>query len=467
MVQPQVKFTDPIPEWSPELEDLKRREELAKALLLRSRQPLQGQMVSGRYVRPSMMEGLSQLAQGAIAGSELRRLTAEKRKLAETERAAMAQGVEEFMRLRSGQPSQPAQTEQFTSPVFLDGQPRTREIAPAVPAVPPDKRGAIAMALGHRHLLLQQLGIAELGREPDTLKMKDLAQVSTPESVLAAAAAGDPSKLKPKRELKSAQPGEVMYDEGGFIRAPQAVQAGGAVPTGQDGLSGPGWGTVTIGGDLYQRTATGLKKLDNAPKTTNVLNAGQAFEPTYLRERGKQKAEMVDVVVKTARGARELLPNLTYLEQLNQKTSVTGPLAEFNMAVATLAQSVGLPIDKEKLGADQAYNSQINKLIMDAFATTPGGARGFTEKETEMLKQSFPHIKQSPQARHQVLQVLKTKALRDIQLGKEVEAEERRLYGDKLPQFDFGYSGGQPGTSEPPELPQPAPAGVQPKVLRW
>jgi len=44
-----------------------------------------------------------------------------------------------------------------------------------------------------------------------------------------------------------------------------------------------------------------------------------------------------------------------------------------------------------------------------------GGARGFTEKETAILQDAFPKIVDSPEARQQIAELLRDKALQDVE----------------------------------------------------
>ena len=52
----------------PEQQELKRRQAQIDALRQNAMQPLQGQMIGKHYVAPSMVQGLAQLGQAAMAG---------------------------------------------------------------------------------------------------------------------------------------------------------------------------------------------------------------------------------------------------------------------------------------------------------------------------------------------------------------------------------------------------------------
>lgn len=58
------------PETAAELRRLRRQQEVANAMYQRGMQPLQGQMVGGVYVRPSITQGLANMAHSYMAGRE-------------------------------------------------------------------------------------------------------------------------------------------------------------------------------------------------------------------------------------------------------------------------------------------------------------------------------------------------------------------------------------------------------------
>lgn len=394
MAQPQIKFTDPIPEWSPELEDIKRREEMAKALLAQSKQMPQGQMVSGRYVRPSITESLARVLQGAMAGRELEGLTAQKRKLADEERAAGAAGVQEYLNLLQGKP---AVTEQFESPVFADRQPRTRELSPAVPG---DKRAAIAYALGNRHPLVQQLGIAELSRGPE-LSAKDVLAHADPRSIPAMAARGI-SGFQPKRELKEA--GGQFFD----LSGDQPRHLGGLTFENQ-----------MAGGDTFRVQQQGNKweKLDQAPKISLTASPVIQGQKAGMSEFFKNAAGQVDALGKSAQAANATLQGVAQLRSLDKQglySNLTSGPATF---LANLAQSLGAtlsPAELAKLKNTETFNAVSVDLWQTKIAEK-GGNRGVTQEEAKKIMEMLPLAKNSPQAREQIYTILEQAAARTAQ----------------------------------------------------
>ena len=116
-----------------------------------------------------------------------------------------------------------------------------------------DPMQAVTNAMAARSPVIQALGKAAL---KGVAQPKDLMGAATNESILASG--GNPVGFRPKLELKNVSPGPLMDQSGNFVN-PTSIQPG----------AGPEY--KNIGGDLYEVTPSGSRKLDNAPKVnTNV-----------------------------------------------------------------------------------------------------------------------------------------------------------------------------------------------------
>jgi len=112
-------------EAQPELQAINRQQELSKMLLQQGMQQPQGQMVSGHYVAPSLLQHLQPLF-GAYAGSKGME-TAEKQQLelAKTLRQQKGEAISEFQKLMSdpltrGQAMQFAAKNQYLQPMAAE-----------------------------------------------------------------------------------------------------------------------------------------------------------------------------------------------------------------------------------------------------------------------------------------------------------------------------------------------------------
>lgn len=145
-------------------EQIRRRMQYAQALQ-QNQDPLQGQMVSGRYVKPSWVQGVANLLKSYAGGQLQNKASQDLQDLSQRrsqEQATDIQGVMEALRGKPGQAGTPAVPGRPAIPAAfgVPGMPETQETPelPAVPAVPGDPSAALARALASRSPLVQGLG---------------------------------------------------------------------------------------------------------------------------------------------------------------------------------------------------------------------------------------------------------------------------------------------------------------------
>jgi hypothetical protein len=328
---------------------------------------------------------------------------------------------------------------------------------PQMTNVPGNQRKAILDALASGHPVLQKFAMEQFGNlSKGALTPEKLLSVSTPESVLANPS--DPSKWVPKRELKSLQSGEILVDAAGNITAPGRAQG-----TPQSA----GWETVTLGGDLYQKTATGLKKLDNAPKiTTNVTNSPVLGQKAGVEAWSKGAADTVKELSDSARQSIKLKSQLNQMEALTAGGTAAGPLADAAVFLSGLAKQAGMNVDAAKLNNSQAFNS-VATQAWAALMQQNGGARGLVKEESEKLAQSLPALAQTPEGRAQIIATLRQAADQNINDAKLASSQyAKALQSGNLEEFTYGLSSTQlPQSPAMPAAPGSVSAG--PRVLKW
>ena len=212
--------------------------------------------------------------------------------------------------------------------------------------------------------------------------------------------------------LKSLTPGHVTVDAYGNIVTPRAAAGGDS-----------GWETVNIGGDLYQRTATGLKKLDNAPKV-NVAVTGPTIsmgksQGALATKLGEHAAADVADSVKQAGEARKVLANVGRLEKLSG--TFTGPQATPAVWLGQVADGLGIKLPKEtqdKLTNSQTFAAAATEMWLNTMNTV-GGARGLTEPESNRIARALPSLVQTPEGRAQMLQMIRDRAQETIAIAQE------------------------------------------------
>lgn len=123
------------PEYVAELRKLSKQEKMAEELAKRGMQPLQGQMVGGVYVRPSIFQGLSNMANSWAAKGEQDRVEEGYKSLGEKLKAVEAAQLENYRRGTIGSPE---------IPIPEDGMGPGRQ---AMPATPEQRRAAMTDAI--------------------------------------------------------------------------------------------------------------------------------------------------------------------------------------------------------------------------------------------------------------------------------------------------------------------------------
>lgn len=275
-------------------------------------------------------------------------------------------------------------------------------------------------------------------------------------AMLGAAASDDPQLQKLGQQFlgkgpTSWTPGQVHTDAFGNVMEPRA--AGG----------GKGWGLEAIGGDLYQASGSGLKKLDNAPKTSISVNAS----PVVMGQRAgameyfKHAAGQVKALGEQASNSQQLLQTLNTLQQLDQAGINSNITSDVVTVMQNLGQALGVKVDSSKLANTEAYNSLIIDLWQKAVSQN-GGNRGVTAEEAAEIKKLTPMAKFSPEARQQLFQIQGAAARRNIQAYQQANESFAKAASADDPGL-FQIPGLVEGTFLPPaqNLPAGAPAAVR------
>ena len=123
------------PEYVAELRKLSKQERMAEELAKRGMQPLQGQMVGGVYVRPSVFQGLAGLANSWAAKGEQDRIDEGYKSLGEKRRAFDDSERQKVIDAMAGTPE---------IPIPEDG------MGPGRPAIPASRQNIINTMLASR-----------------------------------------------------------------------------------------------------------------------------------------------------------------------------------------------------------------------------------------------------------------------------------------------------------------------------
>lgn len=420
----------PTYDFETEADAIKRKQAIADALQQSALAPMQ--MPTQPGVKLSGVNVLAKLLEGYVAGK--------KSDEAKTERAALSQRYGD--ELKSGMEQYYKTMQGYDAPSMAlapneDGSPQMTRVAG-------DRKKAIFDALASNHPVLRDLAMKQLTEEgKNQLTPKDLLTIATPESVLANTS--NPAAWKPKRDLKAYAPGEVLLDSSGNYATP-------GNPSGQAPFN-----LQNVGGDLYQTSPTGYKKLDNAPKIN--VNASPIIQgqKAGMEAWSKKAADTVTDMADSARQSVKLLSQLNQMEALTKGGTAAGPLADAAVFLSGLATQAGMKVDPAKLANSQAFNS-VATQAWAALMQQNGGARGLVKEESEKLAQSLPALSQTPQGRAQIIATLRQAATQNIQDARQASTEySKALQADNPSLFTFGLSTTQLPQSQPT---QAAPGSV-------
>ena len=157
----------------------------------------------------------------------------------------------------------------------------------------------------------------------------------------------------------------------------------------------------------YQGSFEDFRKAATPSTVFNLDTKGsQLGQELYLKK--------IDSLEAPARNAGRILNQVNAMDKATQKGTFTGSMAPSATGAAQFLDSFGIKVKPEVLANTRTFQAASNQLVLD-FMAANGGARGFTEKETAMLKDAFPKIIDSPQARQQIADLLRNRALQDVE----------------------------------------------------
>ena len=398
----------PTYDFETEADAIKRKQAIADAMQASALRPMEMPTQPGVKVSPIAV--LGKMLEGYVANKRQDALKDERTALSQRYGDELKSGMEQYYKTMQGY-----ETPSMALAPNEDGSPQMVK-------VPGDRKKAIFDALASNHPVLRDLAMSQLKEEgKDQLTPKDLLSIATPESVLANPA--NPAAWKPKRDLKAFAPGEVLLDSSGNYATP-------GNPSGQQPF-----GLKTIGGDLYQTSATGYKKLDNAPKVT-VNNAVNMGDNALMKKLGESTAELIDGARKGKQQAQQTQFTANRLEELNNKGVFSGPTANIATTLGAFAQTLGVPVDQNKLGRSEEYNAILAQQVSKVLTAGNGVGRSMTDEDRKRFEAQFPQLISTPKGRQQIIGMLRDSAAQDMQYANQVEANLRKNYPEAARLWD-------------------------------
>lgn len=383
---------------------LKRRQAMIDSMTGQVMKPTQGQMIGNRWVGPGMVDALSKVLSAYFLSNHQDKLDESTKDLQGRYNTGLKEALTNYETMRMGKP---AVTVPSMAPT-VGNDPANPQQVTTQPAVPGDPRKAAIEAIVSSYGPMRDIGLNDLKESAkQSVTLKDLLPHADPASIPAMLTQGQ-AGFKPKAELKAFQPGEVVLDAGGRVFTPQG-------PQGQGPVSGPGWGTTSINGDLYQQSTTGLKKLDNAPKVTvnnSVLNKGQSALAAKLADVVTDDYKLSATSTQSAKNSLDALAKMRSLGP-----TFTGPTANAAVFVSGLADALGVQVDKRKLAASETFEAESAQAWINMM-NQAGGSRGLVKEESDRIARAVPALIHSQQGREQLMQMIEDRAKKTIELGE-------------------------------------------------
>lgn len=392
-----------------EANEIKRRRELMAQMLQQSQAaPIVGNTGIG--------QALAKLGTAYITGKANRELDQREQTNTAAYGQQMAGELGTFMKRYNGVPGEVMNDEQAASLMHGDQAPQLAEPVKA------DPKAAIFGAMTSRFPELQGMGKATL---PGILKQD--AAVEKPIEVNGQLV--DPKTYQVRGDFRT-------KDEWEQIQVPDAQ--GKMIPAQRNKRTGQ----IDVLDKAAKVTAT-------AQSSSNPIIAGPK---AGIEAWSKNTGEEVAAAATAARAATKVLDTVSQMRALNATNLPSGPTAQPQIWLGSLAQSLGVPVDTAKLANAETFNSEATRAWA-AMMGQMGGARGLVKEESEKIMQSLPALSQTQQGREYIMNTMQRAAqqqIKDAQLmGKQ--------YSEALQSGDLSkYTYGLQETGIPRTQPIPA-----------
>jgi hypothetical protein len=334
------------PEILGQQQQLNRQQQMAQMLMQQGSQQPQGQMVSGRYVQPSIFAQLAPLAQ-MYAGTKI------------AERAD--KGLADLLRQQAeGQQKigqeffesiSPSQQTEMAGPYGKGVGPEGRDIPMPIAGVP-DFKNAIALASNPNAPAYVKNYVNEL-LKPRTFKEGETFQ------------------------MPSFAGGQVSFNQmgGGGVSLPSdlksiAIRLG--LPTDQSKWT-----------EEQRKFVDAAARADKAPPVTNLtVNTGKAYTGAFGEGIAKEDLSKYSIAEK----APSIYQNALATEDLIKKGAITGLGAEFKLNLARALNVTGVGNDELIKNTEQLVANR-GQIVLDSIkASGLGAGQGFTDKDRQFLE---------------------------------------------------------------------------------
>jgi hypothetical protein len=280
------------PEILGQQQQLNRQQQMAQMLMQQGQQMPQGQMVSGRYVAPSIFASLAPLAQMYAGQKMLERGDQKALDLAKQLREGQGAALADYIGQSQGRPAVPDQVTQMAGPYGQGvGQggadiPMPTAVVQGRPEIKADPLLASMNALQNPYApeFLRQQAIKNLIPEEITMPEGSVRLARNPDGTYKEVATG-PAKTSPEyKNFLIAQADPVNPFKGGFTDYQTMLKKAGAsnVSVNTANKFAGGFAEKASGGayNMYEQALAAPQQIENAKRTIELVNSGALTGPT-------------------------------------------------------------------------------------------------------------------------------------------------------------------------------------------
>jgi len=270
------------PEQMLQQQQILRQQKMAEMLMQQGMQQPQGQMVSGRYVAPSIFQNLAGLANTYMGQRGIERAEQAQIDLAKRLRADETSAMADFMQQRQGRPAEmfPAQA----GPMPDGGNIPLQE---SRAAIPPNPQGAYANLLANPKASprLQNMAFNKMIAEPEsfTLPEGSVRYEKQPDGSIKQVATGADKTSNDYKDFLIAVKDPVNPFRGSFLDYQTTLKKAGApsvsVSTANK-FAGGFAGKASEGAyGMYEQALAAPQQIENAKRTIELVNSGALTGP--------------------------------------------------------------------------------------------------------------------------------------------------------------------------------------------
>ena len=390
------------------MQDLETRKRIAELMSGIATQQLQAPSSGGVAGRLPGWAPLVQALAGGLAGMQQKSIAEGQQNILQQQAEGDQLSLDMLMKARQIQP-----------PKEITGPPQPGQTMPVIPGgggeFTPEYKSALLSMIAKGSPRLQPFAKAELEHvNKNMLGPVDLKDRATLASIQANP--NDPASWKalPKTQVVG---GNIFnVDEEGGVK-----RIGGTnftdpfyLPNGKLAQNEQGTGQVF--------------PFDNGTVVNVNASATNQAEGSFAKGLGEDTAKAIQGARDAGSRGQKLTLFADKLESLDKEGVFSGPTANVQVFATNLANTLGIPVDEQKLATSEAYSSGILRQVAEMMTASGGVGRSFSDADRDAYLKQFPQLIQSPQGRQRIIAEMRANGRMDLNHAKGVESRLRQAY---------------------------------------